>query len=84
MPVYALVLWALVGLLAGQFAPKLLGPRRPFGTGGDMVVGAIGAIAGGYGLGLIGGSGGTGIVVSLLTGLIGAVVLLWGARKLKA
>lgn len=77
MPVYALLLWIVIGGVAGWLARRILKKPAPFGVPGDIVVGIIGGIIGGYLLGLLGASGGGGIFVSLLTALVGAVVLLW-------
>lgn len=77
MPVYALLLWIIIGGVAGWLARKILKTPPPFGVVGDIVVGIVGAVIGGYLLGLLGGSGGGGIFVSLLTAVVGAVILLW-------
>ena len=77
MPVYSLILWLVIGVIADILARKIIKSPAPFGVAGDLVVGIVGAIIGGHLLGLLGASGGTGIFMSLLTALIGAVVLLW-------
>lgn len=83
MPLYSLILWIVIGVVAGWLAPRLLGKVGPFGKTGDIVIGAVGALIGGYLLGLLGANGGDGTFVSLLTALVGALALLWGSRKLR-
>jgi uncharacterized membrane protein YeaQ/YmgE (transglycosylase-associated protein family) len=82
MPLYALILWLLIGALAGWLAQRILGEVGPFGLIGDVIIGVIGAIIGGYLLGLLGASGTTGVFVSLLTALIGALLLVWVLGKI--
>jgi len=59
----------IVGLVLGLIAGMIM-PKRGFGVAGDVIVGAVGAIAGGL---LI---GGTGVWNSILAGLAGAAILL--------
>lgn len=82
MPVYALILWLVIGAVAGWLAQRILGSVGPYGLVGDIVVGIIGAIIGGYLLGLLGGTGTGGIIVSLLTALVGALLLVWVLQKI--
>ena len=82
MPLYALILWLVIGGVAGWLAQRILGKVGPFGLIGDIVIGIVGAIIGGYILGLLGASGGSGIIVSLLTALIGALFLVWVLQKI--
>ncbi len=82
MPVYALLVWLIIGALAGWLAQRILGKVGPFGLIGDIIVGLVGAVIGGYLLGLLGGSGTGGILVSFLTALVGAVLLVWVLGKI--
>ena len=82
MPVYALLVWLIIGALAGWLAQRILGKVGPFGLIGDIIVGLVGADIGGYLLGLLGGSGTGGILVSFLTALVGAVLLVWVLGKI--
>ncbi|MGA8385984.1 MAG: GlsB/YeaQ/YmgE family stress response membrane protein, partial [Candidatus Cybelea sp.] len=53
----------------------------PGGVLGDLVVGVVGALLGGWIFGLFGHSGVTGInIYSIVVALVGAVVLLFIAR----
>ncbi len=82
MPTYALIVWLAIGALAGWLAQRILGKVGPWGLVGDIVVGIAGAIIGGYVLGLFGASGNSGLLVSFLTALIGALLLVWVVQKI--
>ena len=68
----------LIGLIAGFLAGKLM-RGSGYGVIGDLIVGCIGALLGGWLLGLLGISWG-GFVGSLVTAFIGAVILVWVVR----
>lgn len=83
MPLWTLIVWLVLGGLAGFFAQKFLGGRSPFGVAGDVALGLIGAVVGGYGLSLLGIAGNGGLVATFIVALIGAVAILWVVRQLK-
>ena len=69
---YMLIIGAIAGWLAGQVMKG-----RGFGLLGNIILGIIGAVAGGYLLGtVLGISLGGGLIGTILTAAIGAVVLL--------
>jgi len=69
------ILWIILGALAGWIASLIVGTRE--GLLGDIVVGIIGAFIGGLVLQLFGANQTTGFnVPSLLTAILGAVILL--------
>ncbi len=76
-----IILWIVVGIIAGWAAGKIM-KGRGFGLIGDLVVGVIGAFLGGWLFGLLHISIGGGIVGSLITALVGALVLLFVLRLL--
>jgi uncharacterized membrane protein YeaQ/YmgE (transglycosylase-associated protein family) len=77
-------LWyALIGLCAGWLAGQLV-KGGGFGIVGDIVVGVIGSILGGYLFSIFGVSTGAGLLGSLVVATIGAVVLLFGIRLVKS
>lgn len=76
-----IVWFLLIGLAAGWLAGQLT-KGGGFGWIGDLVVGVIGAILGGFLFQLIGLSA-TSLLGSLVTATVGAVVLLFLLRLFK-
>jgi len=83
MALWTLLVWLGIGAIAGILAGKILGGTTPFGLVGDIILGIAGGVIGGYLLALVGVSGNGGIIASIVTAVLGAVVLLWSARKIK-
>jgi uncharacterized membrane protein YeaQ/YmgE (transglycosylase-associated protein family) len=75
--------YVLIGLCAGWLAGQLV-KGGGFGVVGDIVVGVIGALLGGYLFSLFGVSAGGGLLGSLVVATIGAIVLLFGIRLVKS
>ncbi len=75
--------WLVVGLIAGWLAGVIM-KGRGYGVIGDIVVGILGALVGGFlAAALFGGDYLTGINVStILVALLGAIVLVWVVRVL--
>ena len=74
--------WILFGLVVGLLA-KFLVPGGPGGILGDIVVGILGALLGGWVYGLFGHAGVTGFNVgSVICAVVGAVILLVILRAL--
>lgn len=82
MSAETLVIWILIGALAGWLAGLVV---RGFGFGiiGNIVIGILGAILGGWLFGAAGIVIGTGIINAIITAFIGAVVLLLIVRVVK-
>ena len=76
------LLWFLIiGIAAGWLAGQLM-KGGGFGLVGDLVIGVIGAFLGGWLFGALGISAG-GLIGSLVTATVGAVVLLFLIRLIK-
>jgi uncharacterized membrane protein YeaQ/YmgE (transglycosylase-associated protein family) len=73
---YGFIVWILVGGLAGWIASKFMGTDAQQGIFLNVVVGVIGAFLGGFILSLITDPSGFGIVLTFLTAILGACVLL--------
>ena len=73
----------LIGLAAGWLAGQLV-KGGGFGVVGDIIVGVIGALLGGFLFSTFGVSTGGGLLGSLIVATIGAVVLLFGLRLIKS
>jgi uncharacterized membrane protein YeaQ/YmgE (transglycosylase-associated protein family) len=72
----------LIGLAAGWLAGQLM-KGGGFGVVGDIIVGVIGALIGGYLFRFFGISAGDGLLGALIVATIGAVVLLFLLRLIK-
>ena len=75
MDVQSLIIWLVVGAVAGWLAGVLV-KGGGFGLVGDIVVGIIGAFIGGWLAGVLHLHIGGGLIASILTATLGAVVLL--------
>jgi uncharacterized membrane protein YeaQ/YmgE (transglycosylase-associated protein family) len=77
-----LIVWLLIGLAAGYLAGSVMKGRRPYGLVGDLVLGLLGAVVGGFLLSLLGFSG-SGLIATFITAFIGAVVLIFLVRQIR-
>ena len=76
-----LIFWIVVGAIAGFLAEKIM--KADMGLGMNIVVGIVGALIGGFLVGLIGLNDDGGLIWSVLVATLGAVVLLWVVNKFK-
>lgn len=84
MPVWSFIVWLIIGGTAGFLAQKIMGGTSPYGLAGDVVLGILGAILGGYGLSLLGIAGTGGLVATFIVALVGALAIIWLVRKFKS
>jgi len=75
----SLILFILIGLVAGWLAGQIM-KGGGFGVVGDIVVGVIGAVIGGFLFQRSGVFAGSGLLGSLFIATIGAVILLFVLR----
>lgn len=76
-----IIVWIIFGALAGWIASLIAGTDARQGAVANVVVGIVGAFAGGFLMQLIGKSGVTGFnLYSLLVAVLGSVVLLWAYK----
>lgn len=68
-----IILFLIIGALAGYLAGLIM-KGRGFGLLGNLVVGIVGAVLGGY---LLGGYMPAGLIGVLISATIGAVILLF-------
>jgi uncharacterized membrane protein YeaQ/YmgE (transglycosylase-associated protein family) len=72
----SVVAWAILGLIAGFIGSKIVN-KRGEGLVVDLLLGILGAIAGGWLFNLFGASGVTGLnLYSLGVAIVGAIVVL--------
>ena len=76
-----LIYWIVVGLIAGWAAGKIMRGGN-YGTVMDIVLGIVGAIVGGWLMGLMGIHAG-GLIGTIIVAIIGAIFLIWLSRLLK-
>lgn len=78
-----ILLWIVVGALAGWVASIIMNTDREQGAFMNIVLGVIGAAVGGFVMNLFGASGVTGFnVYSVLVAILGAVIVIGLARTL--
>ena len=75
MTLNSIIVWVIVGGVAGLLAEWLIGGINA-GCIGTVIIGILGAFIGGWLFGQLGISIGTGIVNSIITAFAGAAVLL--------
>ncbi len=79
-----ILLWIVLGGLAGWIASIIMKRNEQQGLLGDILLGIIGAIVGGFVVSLLGGEGITGFnLYSLVIAIIGAIGLIWAARAVR-
>lgn len=73
-----IIAWIILGALAGWIASIIMRTDAEQGALANIVVGIVGALLGGFILGMLGGQSVTGLnLYSLLVAVFGAVVLLF-------
>ena len=78
------ILWIIFGALAGWIASVIMKTNSNQGTMMDIVMGIVGAVVGGFLMGMVGQPGVTGFsVYSLVVAVIGAVVVIYVGRMLR-
>jgi uncharacterized membrane protein YeaQ/YmgE (transglycosylase-associated protein family) len=75
MPVQGIIIWLIVGAIAGWLAGKVV-KGGGFGLIGDIIVGIVGGIIAGYLFPYFGINLGTGFIRAVIDSFIGAVILL--------
>ena len=75
MTLEALIIWLVIGAVAGWLAGQIV-KGYGFGLVGNIVVGIIGAVIAGWLLPMIGVMIGGGIISAIIDAVIGAVILL--------
>lgn len=74
MDIVSLVLWLVIGAVAGWLAGQIM-KGGGFGLVGNIIIGIIGSLIGGFVLG--GFLSSLGMIGSVITAVIGAVILLF-------
>ena len=82
MALKSLIIWLVIGAVAGWLAGQLM-KGGGFGLVGDVIVGIVGAVVGGWLLPKIGISIGGGMLGEILNAVIGACLVLFILRLIK-
>ena len=82
MDIQSIIIWLVVGAIAGWLAGMVV-KGGGFGLIGDIVVGIVGAIIAGWLLPYLGIALGSGFVAAVIDAFIGAVILLIIIRLIK-
>jgi uncharacterized membrane protein YeaQ/YmgE (transglycosylase-associated protein family) len=79
--VWVWVTWIVVGIIAGALARLIIRGEGPGGCFGDLIIGIIGALIGGWLFNFFGHKGITGInVYSIIVAFVGSLILLFIIR----
>ena len=78
-----ILLWIVFGAIAGWIASVVMKRSGKQGLFGDILLGIVGALVGGFVISLFGGTGVTGFnLYSLLIAIVGAVGVIWIGRMI--
>jgi uncharacterized membrane protein YeaQ/YmgE (transglycosylase-associated protein family) len=80
---FGIIGWIVFGLIVGVVAKLLMPGADPGGIVVTALIGIVGAVIGGF-LGRVVGLYGPGEPAGLIMSIVGAVVLLFGYRKMSA
>jgi uncharacterized membrane protein YeaQ/YmgE (transglycosylase-associated protein family) len=75
-----IIWWLIVGLIAGWLTGKIMGGGD--GILMDIIIGLVGALAGGFLMSLLGFRAEGGLIYTIIVAVIGAVLLTWIYRKI--
>lgn len=82
MDAQGIIVWLIIGAIAGWLAGTLL-RGGGFGLIGDIIVGIIGAVLGGWLAGVLGLHLASGLISAIITATVGAIVLILIVRAIK-
>jgi uncharacterized membrane protein YeaQ/YmgE (transglycosylase-associated protein family) len=75
-----IIWWIVVGLIAGWLTGKIMGgPGKGFLM--DVIIGLVGALAGGFLMRLFGMRPEGGLIYTIIVATLGAIILTWVFRK---
>jgi uncharacterized membrane protein YeaQ/YmgE (transglycosylase-associated protein family) len=84
-PAYGVILWIVIGALAGWIGSKIMGTDAQQGGLANIAVGIVGAVIGGFLTRLLFGdnAGNNGLIASFAVALAGACIVIFGWKQLR-
>ena len=86
-PAYGIIMWIVIGALAGWIGSKIMGTDAKQGGLANIIIGIIGAVVGGFITRAVMGdnAGNNGLIASFVVALVGAciVIAIWKAISRK-
>jgi uncharacterized membrane protein YeaQ/YmgE (transglycosylase-associated protein family) len=83
MTLQTILVWIVIGAVAGVLAESMVGGPRRTGLGTAILIGILGAFIGGWLFSALGIAIGGGIIGTIITAFIGAVLLLLIVRGVR-
>ena len=83
MSLQTVLVWIVIGAIAGVLAESMVGGPRRTGLGTAILIGILGAFIGGWLFSALGIAIGGGLIGAIITAVIGAVVLLLVVRGVR-
>jgi uncharacterized membrane protein YeaQ/YmgE (transglycosylase-associated protein family) len=83
MSLQTVLIWIVIGAIAGILAESMVGGPRRGGLGTAILIGILGAFIGGWLFSALGIAIGGGIIGTIITAFIGAIVLLLIVRAVR-
>ncbi len=78
-----ILMWILLGALAGWLASLIMKTDAKQGTVADIVLGVLGAVVGGFAMNIFGQPGVTGFnLYSILVAVLGAIIVIYLGRAM--
>jgi uncharacterized membrane protein YeaQ/YmgE (transglycosylase-associated protein family) len=78
-----IIYWAIIGLIAGFITGKLMGTPSS-DVLSTIITGIVGAFVGGFLMSVLGFPFAGGSIRNIIVAVLGAMLVTWGYRKLKA
>jgi uncharacterized membrane protein YeaQ/YmgE (transglycosylase-associated protein family) len=77
-PAYGIILWIIIGALAGWIGSKIMGTDAKQGGFANIIIGVVGAVIGGFLTRALMGdnAGNNGLIASFVVALLGACVVI--------
>lgn len=81
----SIILFLIIGGVAGWLASMIMGTNNSQGTLGDIILGVIGAVVGGIAMSFFGEAGYTGFnLYSFFVAVLGAMLVIWLGRMINS